>query len=61
MTAEVRFWLASGGGLSVIVALFRIVYVLGKVVEAAAKHVKDSDKAHADYESRLRVVEGRRR
>jgi hypothetical protein len=57
-----RYWslvVAIAGMLSV---LLRVAYLLGQILGAFRKHIKDSESSHADYESRLRRLEqGRHR
>jgi hypothetical protein len=61
MAATVHFYVLTGGGSITIALLGRMVFQLGGMIASLKKHVEDSEKIHADFETRMRRQELRRR
>jgi hypothetical protein len=42
-------------------ALMRVAYLMGQLLKEFRLHIRESEKSHADYEARLRLLETVRR
>jgi len=57
----IRYYSLVGGILGLLATLVRVAYLMGKILEAFRKHIKESDHDIADHENRLRNLETTRR